>query len=424
MSVGRRPVAFIDITSGGATYRSPDTDGPILLPVPRGDDPRQVALRRTVWEARRLGQSIELVTTGDHGEHRILVAPDGTLTPATADREVDAFTETTPRSALGLPSRRITPPPADEKSVAVAAPMRTGGSRPSFITPDTDLPAQGFLARMGVPATRGQVRRSENVRAVSQHWGGCRMVAVVNGKGGVGKTMTSAMLAAVFARHGGSGVLAWDNNDTRGTLGWRTESAHHGATLHDLLTAAPTLLAPTAGTADIAAYVHHQTADGYDVLRSNPLLLAAGQRLDPGDFDLLVQVAARYFRLVVFDSGNDESASRWLRMIDTTDQLVIPTLASPESAESAALLLDALAARDAHSAELARQAVVVVTQHEPGSTTEARRIARAFAGMVRAVEVVPHDRALKSGPLRFDALRPTSRNAWIAAAAAIADGLE
>jgi MinD-like ATPase involved in chromosome partitioning or flagellar assembly len=212
----------------------------------------------------------------------------------------------------------------------------------------------------------------------------------VNGKGGVGKTMTSAMLAAVFARNGGGGVLAWDNNDTRGTLGWRTEASHHDATVQDALAAASRLL-------DLG-----------------------GQ----AEFDQLLQVAARYYRLVIFDSGNDESAPRWLRMIDSAQQLVVPTLAAPESAESAALLLEALADRDEHSAELAQNAVVVLTQAERGTNAEVQRIADAFAPLVRAVQVIPFDPALKSGPLRFDALRTATQRAWIAASAAIAAGLQ
>ena len=115
---------------------------------------------------------------------------------------------------------------------------------------------------------------------------------------------------------------------------------------------------------DITRFVHHQPADRYDVLRSNPELLATDQRIATAEFDLLMQVAARYYRVVVFDSGNDESAERWLRMVDSSYQLVIPTLAAPESAESAALLLDALRGRDERSAVLADNAVVIVTQSE------------------------------------------------------------
>lgn len=138
---------------------------------------------------------------------------------------------------------------------------------------------------------------------------------MVNGKGGVGKTMTYAMLAAVYAREGGGNLLAWDNNDTRGTLGWRTEAGLYDTTVRDLLPAAETLLEPGAGVSDITRFVHHQSTDRYDVLRSNPELLATDQRIATAEFGLLMQVAARYYRLVIFDSGNDESADRWLRMI-------------------------------------------------------------------------------------------------------------
>ncbi len=136
-----------------------------------------------------------------------------------------------------------------------------------------------------------------------------------------------------------------------------------------------------------------------------------------------MQVAARYYRLVVFDSGNDEAADRWIRMVDSTRQLVIPTLATPESAESASLLLEALRHRDEASARLAEHAVVVVTQSEPGDTTRARRIADGFAGWVRSVKTVPFDPALKSGPLRWERLRSTTRDAWLRVAAAAAEGL-
>lgn len=235
--------------------------------------------------------------------------------------------------------------------------------------------------------------------------------------------MTSAMLAAVFARNGGGSVLAWDNNDTRGTLGWRTETGPRRATVTDMLADASALLSPKASMADVAGYVHHQSEDRYDVLRSNPHLLAADQRIGRAEFDQLMHVAARYYRLVIFDSGNDESADRWLRMIDSTHQLVVPTLASAESAESAALLLEALAERDEHSAALARDAVVIVTESERGTTGNTKRIAAAFEHLVRTVAVIPFDPALKSGPLRFGRLRPTTQRAWVAAGAAAAAGL-
>ena len=176
--------------------------------------------------------------------------------------------------------------------------------------------------------------------------------------------------------------------------------------------------------ADLAEFVHHQSRDKYDVLRSNPKLLATKQRITQEDFDALHSVAAKYFRLVFFDSGNDESALRWLRMIDHTDQLVVATTALGESAESGALLLEALSERDEHSAALARNAVVVVLQSERNSTlSDAKRVADGFTGLARMAVTIPFDRALHGGTLRYDAVRPATRAAWLRAGAAVADGL-
>ena len=302
--------------------------------------------------------------------------------------------------------------------------------RPRFIDPAPEHPAtvagwRALFAKLGLPVgpSKAEIERAEREKAVSRQWAGCRAIAVANGKGGVGKTMTTAVLSAVFARHGGGNVLAWDNNDTRGTLGWRTEQGDYDTTIRDLLPQARQLLEATASVSDISRYVHHQSIDRYDVLRSNPELLAADQRITTADFDLLAQVAARYYRMVIFDSGNDESADRWLRMIDSAHQLVVPTLAAPESAESAALLLDALRKRDEHSRRLAEGAVVIVGQSEKSSAAAVQQIAAGFEGHVRAVQVIPFDDALKAGRIRYDALQPKTRDAWMQAAAAVADGL-
>ncbi|TFB56398.1 ATPase [Cryobacterium tagatosivorans] len=323
-------------------------------------------------------------------------------------------------------------PDAEDASAAGEEPAAPRALRASFIVDERREPAaangwRGVLARttgLQVPASEAELRRRGHVQAVSQHWPGPRKISVVNGKGGVGKTLTTAMLTAVFARHGGAGVLAWDNNDTRGTLGWRTEKGPHDSTVQDLLPATGQLLSPSSQISDLARYVHHQTGDKYDVLRSNPELLATKQRITQGDFDALHSVAAKYFRLVFFDSGNDESAPRWLRMIDHTDQLVVATTALGESAESGALLLEALHERDEHSAALARNAVVVVLQSERnGTLAEAQRIADGFSGIARAAVTIPFDRALHGGALRYDSVSTATQNAWLAAGAAVADGL-
>jgi len=283
---------------------------------------------------------------------------------------------------------------------------------------------RGWLTRVGLRTgpSPAELLEREQVRAVSRHWPGPRTIAVVNGKGGAGKTPTTVLLSALFARHGGSGVLAWDNNETRGTLGWRTEQGPHQGHVLALLPDAGRLMLPDARAADLAAYVHHQSADKYDVLRSNPALLPHQQRLTAQDFDAVHQVAAKYYRLIVIDSGNDETAPHWLRMIDHADQLVVATTTRPDHAEAGRLLLEALHQRDERSAALADAAVVIVSQADREEAS-AHEIAAGFAGISRAAVTVPYDPAIRAPWLRLDALRPVTQDAYRAAAAVVAEGL-
>lgn len=441
MSTATSLRAYATVTGTSARFVAP---GGRVEPLTAtdGEDIRNTVLRKAADEARRAGAPLELVTSGDRGDHRLIVDIDGYLhavesAPIAHHAALDVSTDTESSSSAPIaavapaPIPVADPPPAEIRLVP-GRPVPARNERRSFIETSTSRddgyhPAgfRGLLYRAGLVTGPGRAEgeRIAQERMVSRQWAGCRTIAVANGKGGVGKTMTTAMLAAVFARYGGGSVLAWDNNDTRGTLGWRTEQGTYDTTIRDLLPAASALLGPAASISDIARFVHHQADDRYDVLRSNPELLAAHQRIDQPEFDLLMQVAAHYYRMVIFDSGNDESADRWLRMIDSSFQLVVPTLAAPESAESASLLLEALRDRDEHSAALATNAVVVVTQSEPTTRGQVSRIADGFEGVVRAVETIPFDPAMKSGPLRFDTLRPATRRAWLKTAASAAAAL-
>lgn len=303
--------------------------------------------------------------------------------------------------------------------------------RQSFLTQEqAEEPAahgwRGILTRAGLRLSPSPAERAEraDIAAVSQHWPGPRTIAIVNSKGGAGKTPSTVLLAAVFARYGGAGVLTWDNNQTRGTLGWRTEQGPHDATLLELLPQVERLLSPSAQAADLARFVHHQTRDRFDVLRSKPTALAHEQRVEPEDVDAIHAVASKYYRLVFIDSGNDESDPMWLRMIDRTDQLVVATTTRDDHAEAGALLLEALSDRDERSAHLAEQAVVVVTQADPKARpADVARVADGYRAIAREAVTVPFDPAMVDGLLRYGSLRPGTQRAWLAAAAAVARGL-
>lgn len=307
----------------------------------------------------------------------------------------------------------------------------TPAARPSFVRHHhtETIAAEGWRGAlnglgMRLAPSEDELSSRADMQTVSQHWMGPRTIAVVNAKGGSGKTPTTAMLAATFARYGGAGVLAWENNQTRGTLGWRTEQADHQATSMDLLPRVEQMLSSEARVADLAQYVHHQRTDRYDVLCSQPLVLASEQRVTSRDVDAVHDLASRFYRMIFIDSGNDESDPAWLRMIDHANQIVVPTTTRDDHAEAGALLLEALAARDERSALLAANAVVVVSRADPkASAADVQRVVDGFSALAREVVVVPFDATLVDGQLQYDAQQPATRRAWLSASAAVARGL-
>lgn len=274
----------------------------------------------------------------------------------------------------------------------------------------------GLGLRLGPSRVEQRVRA--DVAAVAQHWPRPLAIAVVNGKGGACKTPTTILLAATFARYGGAGVVAWDNNSTRGTLGWRTQKGPHEATIEDLLPVVEDLVGRDALAASMARYTHHQRLDRYDVLRSRPEALSKSQPTDANAVDAVHRVLTKYYRMVFIDSGNDESAEQWQAMIRKADAIVVPTTTRPEHAESARLLLAELAGADQHCANLASNALVVVSQ---ASRAEAapNEYVETFSRMTRAAVGIPYDPAMAGSPLLLDSLAPSTRRAWLAAGAAL-----
>ena len=434
------------------------------------EEVRALSIELLAAKATQLGRPLRAIAQDPTGQWPIIVHPNGTVTtdetnpttPSPAPALVEQLApaealatipesptntgeetglETVQESVATQPSGATQPAVAveevvevstDSGSVPQAHPYRSRReTRQSFLTQEQiEEPAtkgwRGALTRLGMRMTPSSEERGErvDVAAVSQHWPGPRTIAIVNGKGGAGKTPTTVCLAAVFARYGGAGVLTWDNNQTRGTLGWRTEQGPHDATLLELLPQVDRLLGTGAQSADLAHYVHHQTRDRFDVLRSKPMELASAQRVSASDVDAIHQVASKYYRLIFIDSGNDESDPMWRRMIDHTDQLVVATTTRDDHAEAGALLLEALAVRDEKSAQLAENAVVVITQADSKAPpTDTLRVAQGYQSMAPAVISIPFDPAMVDGLLRYGSLRTPTQRAWLSAAAAIAQRL-
>lgn len=435
---------------GTATLTIGDTDEDLTA----GDLARlrSAVMNRVRTTARNEKTPVQLETQDPDGKRWVIVIhPDGRVEDRTKDAAVNeappAETEANGDDSKAGPkddSPRDDPPRLRKRERVTAALARSSAaqekpapaeSRPapptSFLTSviDEEPAREGWRGRLNTLGLRLAPSAAERelrsaISAVSQHWPGPRRIAVINGKGGSGKTPTTAYLAAALARHGGGGVLAWDCNITRGTLGWCTEQGPHESTALELLPHADELLSAGAQAASLAAFVHHQTRDRYDVLRSNPLLLSTEQKLTPAQFDQIHDVAAKYYRLILMDSGNDEGDELWLSIVSHADQIVVPTSTREEHAEAARLCIEALRDRGGHYAELAESAVVIVSQADKDrEEATAEAIADGFRSLVPSVVTIPYDRAIRRRWKRWELLARPTQEAFLRAAGAVARSL-
>ena len=335
------------------------------------------------------------------------------------------------------PAPAVAAPAAPDRRSAAAAPERDPG-RP---TVQDLLESRGGAKRARATAGwRGAVRRAtgglvspapgkaersrlDREKRVQRRLDAPRTIVVLNPKGGAHKTTSTLLLAATFGTLRGGATLAWDNNETRGTLGWRAQHAPHHRTAVDLLEDLDEFWNPSGSSlAALDTYVRTQVDARFDVLASDEDA-AASSTIDSAAFDRLHALLRRYYRLMIVDTGNNMRASNWVAAVAAADQLVIVSTVREDTAASAAWLLDGL--REKGFGAKIDDAVTVLTA--PSSRTDRRleqRLARHFEQVTSAVVTAPFDPSLvDGGPIDFEALAPETRDAWLTVAATVADRL-
>ncbi|MBT8224207.1 MAG: AAA family ATPase [Dactylosporangium sp.] len=270
------------------------------------------------------------------------------------------------------------------------------------------------------PGRREQEYRHD-VEKIRRNFGGLRQVTIVNPKGGAGKTVAVLMLAMTFGQKRGGYVLAWDNNETQGTLGMRAQQDFHSRTVRDLLRDIDSFRGAHGRVGDLSQYVRAQSEGMFDVLASDESA-TAGEMLTATAFADLREVVSRFYKLIMVDTGNNIRAQNWQAALDATDQLVVTMSARNDSAETAARMLDHLEQHGRH--RLVRQAVSIVSMPPNRRGLDVPAIMRHFAARTRTVLIAPYEKIIDSGePIRYAHISAESRAAWLKIAAAVADGL-
>ncbi|WP_155217569.1 chromosome partitioning protein [Micromonospora sp. CP22] len=272
-----------------------------------------------------------------------------------------------------------------------------------------------------LPPGRQELERKRDIEMVRRNFGGLRQVTVVNPKGGAGKTVAILLLAMTFGQNRGGYVLAWDNNETQGTLGMRAQQDFHSRTVRDLLRDLGQFHGAQGRVGDLSQYVRSQGEGMFDVLASDESA-TGGEMLTAAAFGEIREVVSRFYKLIFVDTGNNVRAQNWQAAMDATDQLVVTMSARNDSAETAARMLDHL--EQSGRQRLVRQAVTVVSMPPSRKEIDLPAIQEHFAARTRAVLLAPYERLIDTGePLRYAQLSTATRDAWLKIAASVAEGL-
>ena len=266
--------------------------------------------------------------------------------------------------------------------------------------------------RWGRPSTHEQ-----NRRAIQRDFEGPRTIAFLNPKGGAAKTTGVLAAGYTFGTVRGGGVVAWDNNETRGTLGIRGHRSNHRNTTRELLEDLERFNdVYQARIGDLGAFVRSQGDAHFDILASDERPDVTGM-IRAKDFSAVHGLLERFYRLILVDTGNNLRAENWLAAAQTADLLVVTSTIREDTGYSGLWMLDAL--QDAGYENLKHKTVTVLS--DPSSHVDeqlAHDLVQVYEQRTKAVYRVPYDPVLVSGSVvPYAMLSEGTRSAWLRACA-------
>jgi putative peptide zinc metalloprotease protein len=348
----------------------------------------------TLWSQAEEPVSLSSVTR----ESALVVEPTVNGDRADASATVDARREVEHGSAADFAAERILRVPAQRP--------RSGWRLAVFR-------ASGGLVRVGPSAA--ELRQRELIARVKTPIRGCRKIAFISRKGGVGKTSTCLLAGHTFAAYRGDRVIALDGNPDAGTLGHRVR-LETAETVSSLLSDANEI----ERYADIRAYTS-QAATRLEVVAAadDPQITEA---IGKEEFQRAIRLLERHYNLVCLDTGTGVLDSATRGILDAADQVVVVSAPSLDGARAASSTLDWL--EENGYRHLVEGAIAVLNAvRPPRGVVDLDRIEGHFASRCRECVRVPWDPHLEVGAEAVvDELRPETRWAYLELAAAIAAG--
>ena len=258
---------------------------------------------------------------------------------------------------------------------------------------------------------------------VQKDFAGPRTIAFINPKGGAAKTTGVLAAGYTFGTVRGGGVVAWDNNETRGTLGIRGTRGAHRNTTRELLEDLERFKdVYQSRIGDLGAFVRSQGDAHFDVLASDERPDVTGQ-IHAKDFAEVHALLQRFYRIILIDTGNNMRAENWLAAADAADLLVVTSTVREDTGYSGLWMLDAL--QDAGYTNLREKTITVLSDPSPKVDSKlAADLVQVYEQRTRGVFRVPYDAALVSGSVvPYAQLSDDTTRSWLRACAAMAEAL-
>ncbi len=393
--------------------RPPEQQQPEPRPEPRPMPQRPINPLDPRWQARQAeanGRRAAPAPAPAEPPHSFF-SPAARTAPAPRD-----YPQVRASAAAPVAPPPQTPPPMAQPVVQpIAQPVAQPIAQPPA-QPIAPAPTSPASARIEWRQARSDNEMEHAVSVMRRKLGKPRVLAFANPKGGVHKTTATVLAAATIGSVRGRGVLAWDDNELRGTLGLRAGSARHARTIKHLL-ADLTEIENMHGDgllSELDAYLRHASDGSYDVLagEENPRFAA---RLDQATVRRVLDLLRRTHDVICVDTGNNVESVNWQTVMRQADQLVITTVPREDAAFTADWMLDVL--DESGMGDLVANAVTLISCPSPGPLPLLNDFATHFRTRTRGVAVVPYDPALEVGSsIEYAELQAETRQAWLKAA--------
>lgn len=313
-------------------------------------------------------------------------------------------TPPTAQQSISEPPLVSAPPPPPEYAVSSPASSSTSSTLPKFdLSP---APRRG-----GLTALLGSLGASPVAPKRILGLPSDLTVAVINTKGGAGKTTISILVAAAAAHLAGHHDIALADLNPSGNLARHTNRAVDT----DILNLAQAIQQNQVGDSqrDLDPWISWQPGGWVTIMAPTGTRDHHGQAhrpLSETDIDQLIDVLHRTCRLLVLDTGNNAQDNAWQAAIKYSHPILIPVQWDPDTLNRAQEMLIDLEASGHASL---RERVIFVGTHSPWYRIDKKRKQAAISTLEntgwKVVEIQADRHIAEQQVIDWEALAPRTR---------------